>query len=193
MADIPTAFDWISLVVVPALLGLGSLTVAYASWRVARASHALATKLDRRDEAAQRREDRYRVAESVTLWTHSRWGGGDEHSPAHKAETARLRTLASVALVDSDQPQAKQMQSILWELDHTTDADGEIARVFVAGAMTSYVEQLLGRWITHPERPLPTDDQVNEYAAEMKGKGEQREADLIEEAVAKRESRASKS
>lgn len=67
MADIPTAFDWISLVVVPALLGLGSLAVAYASWLVARASHALATKLDRRDEAAQRREDRYRVAESVTL------------------------------------------------------------------------------------------------------------------------------
>ncbi len=64
----PAVFDWISGVAVPALLGGGALVVAIASWRVAAASHQLATALALRDEADRTDQRRVSIAESVNEW-----------------------------------------------------------------------------------------------------------------------------
>ncbi|MBA8812686.1 hypothetical protein [Frigoribacterium faeni] len=62
----PSWFDWVSLVMVPAIVGMASLAIGFGAWRVARQSHALARQMREESEAARLRAERQDFAEDVS-------------------------------------------------------------------------------------------------------------------------------
>jgi hypothetical protein len=123
---------------VPIFLGIVTLAVSLASWRVAHALHelslAVGVERDRADLAARKLV----LADRVYQWDAGRW---TDKAPdiselaRRQAELGRL----SVALTESKLPGAQTLQSHLWELDHARhakkpklEAHAEISKVISA-------------------------------------------------------------
>jgi len=94
----PSWFDWLSLVVVPALVGVASLAIGFAAWRVARQSHALATQMRNENETARLRAERQDFAEDVSDYIFRAYRERTENqlasSSADKAATLTAKAFA---------------------------------------------------------------------------------------------------
>lgn len=94
----PSWFDWVSLVVVPAVVGMASLAIGFGAWRVARQSHALASQMREENAAARLRAERQEFAEDVSdyIFRAYRERAADQvaSSSADKAATLAAKAYA---------------------------------------------------------------------------------------------------
>ena len=150
-------FDYFSLLAVPIFLGLVTLAVAIASWRVARASHQLSLAIGAERERAEREARKLAIADQVYRWSAERWIDKvpDVRDKARRhAQIGRL----SVALTESGLPGAGTLQEFLWDLDHATHtkkpksaSHAAIANSFVGGAFSALTEAAVIEWVRRPE------------------------------------------
>jgi len=149
-------FEYVAYLAVPIFLGLVTLVVAIASWRVARSSYKLAESIVYDGDRAAREARKLAIADQAFLWGGSRWTdqvATVKEKARRAAEIGRL----SIALTESGLLGAGVLQEILWDLDQAKHPKPlqepflGIANSYVGGAFSTLTERAIITWLRRPD------------------------------------------
>lgn len=166
----PSLFDYLAYVIVPVFLGIVTLTVALASWRVAKSSLALSTSIAEDQKKREGVTLRLSLADSAFNWSARRWTG-EKPEVSEKSRRAAEMGRPSVALTESTLPGAADLQDFLWEINRAESPEPlwslpELDQAFVLtyseGYFSSLTERAIMKW-------LRGADHFTEYGLELRG------------------------
>lgn len=152
----PGVFEYMAYLVVPLFLGIVTLAVALASWRVGRSSYVLSQTIAEEQTRRELADRRLALADSAFQWSALRWTGDDPtaHEQARRAsEIGRL----SVALTESGLSGAADLQDFLWEINKAKDPKDlpepwrALVLTYSGGYFAALTEKAIIRWLRKSE------------------------------------------
>ena len=170
----PTVYDLLIDLVVPSVVGLGTLAVGLGSLVVARRSHKFSESLNADAKKAATVNERVLITESVTDWNRTRWAGPKESSVESDLATSRNRSLFAVRLSESTEPNSSVLQERLLQIDRIANPKDPIAYAYLAGGMSVLVDEIVARWLQNPKAAVIPRDSLAGIIAEWLEKSAKR-------------------
>jgi len=90
----PSWLEILGSIGVPLALGLASIVLGYATWRVSQESHRLNARLAAAAEADSKRAARQEVARRLRNWAFHEWSGNKAEGEPYKEDRLAMRLLA---------------------------------------------------------------------------------------------------